>query len=71
MRKLKLINGEEKLLNVKEAAYKLGVSEKAIRTWQYQGKLPYVKLFGSIRFRRNTLDQLIDQQTITGGNKYE
>ena len=66
MRKLKLMNQRKKeLLNVNEAALKLGVSPKTVRKWQHAGRLPYVKYFGGVvRFQTETLEQLINQSVV-------
>ena len=62
MRKLRLIqNNEKELLNVNEAAFKLGVAPKTIRKWKAQGKLHSTKIFGAVRFERAYLDALIQE----------
>lgn len=56
---------KKELLNVNEAALKLGVSPKTIRKWQHAGRLPYIKFFGGIvRFETQTLEQLINQSLV-------
>ena len=68
MHKLRFIEKEKpRLLTVNEAAYKLGVSPKTIRNWQHQGKLPYIKLFGAVRFDTVILNQLIQKSSINRG----
>lgn len=47
------------LLTVNEIAQKLGVAPRTIRKWQHEGKLPFVKLFGAVRFDEADIDQLI------------
>lgn len=66
MHNLKLVNAKEQgLLNVKEAAVKLGVTEKTIRKWQYERKIPFIKLFGAIRFDSEELNRLIQRSKIS------
>ena len=66
MQKLAIVNNDTKgLLNVNEAAIKLGVSPKTIRKWQHEGKLPYVKLFGAVRFDFHDLERLIRQSRVS------
>lgn len=62
MHKLKIIHQQKKeLLNVTEAALKLGVSPRTLRNWQHEGKIPYIKLFGAVRFSSLDLDKLINR----------
>ena len=49
------------LLTVEEAACVLCVAPKTIRNWQYQKRLPYVKIFGAVRFKREDLKSLIEK----------
>lgn len=42
----------EKLWTVADVAEYLGVTERTIRTWQQTHKLPYLKIGGTVRFRR-------------------
>jgi len=51
----------ENLMSVDEAAEFLCVAPKTIRNWQYKRRLPYVKIFGAVRFRRADLESLIEQ----------
>jgi excisionase family DNA binding protein len=51
---------EDRLLDVRETAAKLGVSRKTIYQWAYERRLPVVKLFGkALRFRLSTIEKLI------------
>lgn len=52
---------ERNLLNVEDASRLLRVAPKTIRNWQYQGRLPYVKVFGAVRFKRSDLETLIEE----------
>lgn len=38
--------------DVADVAAYLVVSERTIRTWQYSQRLPYLKIGGTVRFRR-------------------
>ena len=49
------------LLSVEDAARLLRVAPKTIRNWQYQKRIPYVKIFGVIRFKRGDLESLISE----------
>ena len=52
----------EDLLTAKEVAQWLGVSEKTVRRWQHQGKLPCVKLNGwAVRFKRCDVEAFIER----------
>jgi excisionase family DNA binding protein len=51
---------EDRLLGVREAAAKLGVSPKTVYQWAYERRLPVVKLFGkALRFRLSVIEKLI------------
>lgn len=54
---------KKNLLNVREAAMKLGVTVNTIRKWQHQRRLPFIKLYGAVRFDSSELDHLIQSMT--------
>jgi excisionase family DNA binding protein len=54
-------NVNHDLVSVEEAARVLGVAPKTIRNWQYQKRIPHVKIFGVIRFKRGDLESLISE----------
>jgi excisionase family DNA binding protein len=62
MKEVRPAPGEDRLLDVKETAAKLGVSPKTIYQWAYERRLPVVKLFGkALRFRLSTIEKLISE----------
>lgn len=51
---------EDRLLDVRAAATKLGVSPKTLYQWAYERRIPVVKLFGkALRFRLSVIEKLI------------
>ncbi len=59
----------EELLNVNEAAQMLRIRPSTLRLWRLQGRLPVVKIGGSIRFRRKDLHDFIQSSVIPGDFK--
>jgi excisionase family DNA binding protein len=52
---------EERLLDVREAASRLGISPKTLYQWAYERRIPTVKLFGhALRFKLSTILKLIE-----------
>jgi excisionase family DNA binding protein len=49
----------EALMSVTEVANRYGVAAKTVRNWQYQGRLPFVKLGWLVRFKRSDVEALI------------
>jgi excisionase family DNA binding protein len=47
------------LVGASEAADYLGISKSTLYNWRYQGKVPYHKLYGLLRFDLSELRQLI------------
>ena len=47
------------LVGVSEAADYLGISKSTLYNWRYQGKVPYHKLYGLLRFDLSELSQLV------------
>jgi excisionase family DNA binding protein len=48
----------------KEAAEYLGITPNTIRVWCSQKKVPFIKINGSIRFRRSDLDEFLGSNLI-------
>jgi excisionase family DNA binding protein len=54
-----------KLVTVNEAAQQLGVSIAAVRDWRFRRKhLDFVKVGRAIRVLQNSIDKLIERQTV-------
>jgi len=52
----------ERLLDVREAAAKLGLKPSTLYQWAYERRIPVVKLFGrTLRFRLSTIEKLIKE----------
>ena len=49
------------LLREREVAQMLRVTGRTISEWRAQGKIPYFKIGGAVRFRRASIDTLIAQ----------
>ncbi|MFC1491020.1 helix-turn-helix domain-containing protein [Nitrospinota bacterium] len=55
---------EKRLLDAREAAAYLGLSEHTIRQWASMRKIPTVKLGRALRFDRMELDECINSHRI-------
>lgn len=54
-----------KLVTLNEAAQQLGVSIAAVRDWRFRRKhLDFVKVGRSVRVLQNSIDNLIERQTV-------
>lgn len=54
----------KKLLRIKDAAERLGLNEKTLRNWIYEGKVEYVKVLGrSVRVSETTVEDIITEGT--------
>lgn len=54
-----------RLVTLEEAAKQLGVSIAAIRDWRFRRKhLAFVKVGRAVRVLQNSIDQLIERQTV-------
>ena len=51
------------LLTVKDSAAQLGLSERTIWAWIYEGKLDVIRLGHAVRIKQGSIDQLIEQGT--------
>lgn len=54
------VSNEPQLYTLKEVANILRVSSGTIRRWSESGKLPYLKIEGSIRYRRDDIVAFIN-----------
>jgi excisionase family DNA binding protein len=53
---------DERLLDVREAAAKLGLKPSTLYQWAYERRIHVVKLFGrTLRFRLSTIEKLIKE----------
>lgn len=55
------------LLTVSEFAEALALKPKTIRAWIFDRRVPFVRVHGSIRFRPETIDEIIRQGSVTVG----
>jgi excisionase family DNA binding protein len=54
-----------KLVTLNEAAQQLGISIAAIRDWRFRRKhLDFVKVGRAVRVLQNSIDKLIERQTV-------
>lgn len=51
-------------LTIKETAQELGLKERTVRKWLYQGRLPHVKLGRAVRVPQDAVRKFIDKNTI-------
>jgi len=54
----------EELMTVDQVAALLGMSEKAIYNRVSRRAIPYIKLGGSLRFRRSDIERWIKENTV-------
>lgn len=50
------------LMRIEEAAEYLGFAKQTLRNWVSDGRIPYVKIGRSVRFRRSELDEWVEEQ---------
>jgi excisionase family DNA binding protein len=50
---------EGELLREREVAAMLCVTTRTCAEWRAQGKIPYLKIGGTVRFRRESIEKLI------------
>ena len=53
-----------KLLSVAEFAEAVGLSPKTIRQWVWMRRVPFVRVGRAIRFRPETVNEIIDRGTV-------
>ena len=59
---------EQEWLSNSDARLMLGLSRSTLQRYRSEGKLPYVKFYGNIRYRRSDLeDLLLNNLRIPGG----
>jgi excisionase family DNA binding protein len=57
-------NQPSNLLTTDEFAAALGISPKTVRSWTFYRKVPFVRIGRAIRFKRETVNELIDGGTV-------
>ena len=57
----------DELLTVQELCELLKVSKSYIYWLRYQGKIPYIKMHGHLRFRRSAIDVWLRAQEVRSG----
>lgn len=55
---------QRKLLTVEEFAAALGLSPKTVRQWTWMRRVPFIRVGRAIRFRPETVNEIIDRGTI-------
>ena len=58
----------DELLTVQELCELLKVSKSYIYWLRHQGKIPYIKMHGHLRFRRSAIDDWLRAQEVRSGN---
>jgi excisionase family DNA binding protein len=57
-------NTQRNLLTTEEFAAALGLSPKTIRQWTWMRRVPFIRVGRAIRFRPETVNEIIDRGTI-------
>jgi excisionase family DNA binding protein len=52
------------LLNIEQFAAALGVRPATVRQWVWMRKIPYLKVGRCVRFKRETLERLIQRSEV-------
>lgn len=55
---------DQRLLNTRQVAERLGLKESTIRAWILRRKLPYVRCGRSVRVAAKAVDEFVDRNTI-------
>ncbi|TCK59931.1 helix-turn-helix domain-containing protein [Seleniivibrio woodruffii] len=55
---------DKKLLSVAEASQYAGFAEQTFYDWIYRRKIEYVKISRRVFFKKETLDRLIEENTV-------
>lgn len=58
----KTMDTKDQLLRAEQVAEMLNVSVSVVYQWAHRGLLPCVKLSRSVRFRRDSIDKMLDQR---------
>jgi excisionase family DNA binding protein len=56
--------GNHNLLTTAEFAAALGLSPKTVRQWTWRRRVPFVRVGRAIRFRRETVDEIINRGSV-------
>lgn len=57
-------NAQRNLLTTEEFAAALGLSPKTVRQWTWMRRVPFIRVGRAIRFRPETVNEIIDRGTI-------
>jgi excisionase family DNA binding protein len=57
-------NTQRNLLTTEEFAAALGLSPKTVRQWTWMRRVPFIRVGRAIRFRPETVNEIIDRGTI-------
>lgn len=57
------------LVDATEAADYLGISKSTLYNWKCQGRVPYLKLYGLLRFDLKELSQLLTSHSPVNSSK--
>lgn len=57
-------NTQRNLLTTEEFAAALGLSPKTVRQWTWMRRVPFVRVGRAIRFRPETVNEIIERGTI-------
>ena len=53
-----------KLLSIREFASELGLSPRTVQQWVWLRRVPFVRVGRAIRFRRETVQEILDRGTV-------
>jgi excisionase family DNA binding protein len=53
-----------RLLTVEEFAAALGLSPKTVRQWTWMRRVPFVRVGRAIRFRPETVDEIVNRGSV-------
>lgn len=55
---------QRNLLTTEEFAVALGLSPKTVRQWVWMRRVPFIRVGRAIRFRPETVNEIIDRGTV-------
>jgi len=58
------MKAQRSLLNTREFAEALGLSPKTVRQWVWRRKVPFVRVGRAVRFRSETVTEIIDRGSV-------